>query len=139
MFWAERESIEPVRDVPRFHANLFDRFKCLFHGIAPGNQSKVRSARSFSGFAERDGPNWFDTFAFRPKHMFRNEKDDRVLAMHCRPQESGSVLWRGGNHDRQSRIMRQRGFVGLTVPETATRQIGAVGSVDHHRAFPRSE
>src|SRR6202030_3277291 len=59
--------------------------------------------------------------------------------MHRSPEQTGGVFRRAWNDDCQSRIMCERGFVSLTVPQTSAGQISAVRRVDHGRAFPVSE
>src|SRR6202035_4843983 len=55
------------------------------------------------------------------------------------PKQTSRIFRRAWNDDCQSRIMRERGFVRLTVPQTSAGQISAVWRVDHGRAFPVSE
>src|SRR6202030_4366694 len=59
--------------------------------------------------------------------------------MHRSPEQTGGVFRRAWNDDCQSRIMCERGFVSLTVPQTSAGQISAVRRVDHGRVFPVSE
>src|SRR4051812_24239923 len=68
--------------------------------------------------------------------MFRDEKDDRIFAVHRGPEQPGRIFRRAWNDDAQAGIMSEGGFIRLAMPETAAREIGTVGSVDDGRTFP---
>src|SRR5215510_14349056 len=59
--------------------------------------------------------------------------------MHRGVKQTGRVIGRARYHDVDARIMRERGFVRLTVPQTSARKISAVRRVNHCRTFPVSE
>ena len=71
--------------------------------------------------------------------MFRNEENHRVFAVHCSPEQSRGVRRRAGNHNVETRIMREHRLIRLAVPQTSARQIRAVRSINHRRTFPVAE
>ena len=87
-------------------------------------------------FAQRNRADWLRVFVLGPKQMLGNEKNHGVLCMHRRPEQSSGVGRRAWNHNVQTGIMGEHRFVCLTVPQTATRQIGAIRRINHCRAFP---
>ena len=71
--------------------------------------------------------------------MFRNEENHRVFTVHCSPEQSRGVRRRAGNHNVETRIMREHRLIRLAVPQTSARQIRAVRSINHRRTFPVAE
>ena len=60
----------------------------------------------------------------------------QCIAVHNRPAASSGVA---GNDDRKPRVMRERCFVRLAMPQTSARQIRAIRRINHHRTFPLAE
>ena len=119
--------------------DLCNRFERFLDRVAPCHQCDVRTIAAFARLTEWDRADWFRGFAFRPKQMFGNQKDDRILAVHGSPKQAGGVLRGARNHDAQAGIMREHGFVGLAVPQASAGQISSVGRVKHGGTFPVAE
>ena len=68
--------------------------------------------------------------------VFGEQNDGRVVSVHCGPQQTSSIFWRAGDNDTQTGHVCKVGFIGLTVPISAARQVRSVGSVNYGRASP---
>src|SRR6188472_1661990 len=68
--------------------------------------------------------------------MLGDQENHRILCVHRCPEKSCGVGRRTRNHNVETRIMSERRFIRLAVPQTAAGQIRAVWRVNHCGTFP---
>ena len=74
----------------------FERF---LDCVAPRDQRYIVAIAKSSCLAEGNGAYRFRRLAFRPKHVFGNEKENGIFAVHRRPEQTGRVFRRARDDD----------------------------------------